>query len=150
MGDTSWQKEFLEMKAQIPSDVRLLKERAKVFKDAQAIKNSSCVIRKIEEKARGSATALKKEINWNKEFYQRAENSTINFKRIFQIILLRTSCRAYILDIFIPNGKRLGVQIKMIQLKTKDNWNTHLKTLKRKSNYDNKYFPIEESESPHY
>ena len=32
--DTSWQKEFLEMKAHKPSDVRILMEGAKGFKDA--------------------------------------------------------------------------------------------------------------------
>ncbi len=32
--DTSWQKEFLEMKSHPPSDVRLLMEGAKGFRDA--------------------------------------------------------------------------------------------------------------------
>ena len=32
--DTSWQREFLEMKAHKPSDVRLLMGAAKGFKDA--------------------------------------------------------------------------------------------------------------------
>ena len=32
--DTDWQKEFLEMKAHKPSDVKILMEGAKGFKDA--------------------------------------------------------------------------------------------------------------------
>tara|TARA_Y100000589_G_scaffold2208_1_gene2067 strand:- start:81 stop:257 length:177 start_codon:yes stop_codon:yes gene_type:complete len=32
--DTSWQKEFLEMKSHSPSDIKLLMEGAQVFKDA--------------------------------------------------------------------------------------------------------------------
>ena len=34
LGNTSWQIEFLEMKAHKPSDVKLLMEGAKEFKDA--------------------------------------------------------------------------------------------------------------------
>ena len=34
LDDTSWQKEFLEMKAHKPSDRRLIMEGAKGFKDA--------------------------------------------------------------------------------------------------------------------
>ena len=32
--DTSWQKEFLEMKSHLPSDIKLLTEGAKGFKGA--------------------------------------------------------------------------------------------------------------------
>ena len=34
LNDTSWQKEFLEMKSHSPSDIRILMQGAQEFKDA--------------------------------------------------------------------------------------------------------------------
>ena len=48
--DTSWQKEFLEMKSHKPSDVRLLMKGAKGFKDAWQLGTLHVEYEKLKKK----------------------------------------------------------------------------------------------------
>ena len=77
--------------------------------------------------------AMKVEIDWGKELLESGR-----FNHQFSKDLLenasKISCKVYILGICYPDGKRSGVQIRMLNQKIQGKQNIHLKGLKEKLN----------------